>query len=106
MRDARALVFPSLWAECQPLVPLEALRQGVPVIAGRWTAAAEAIEDGETGIVVPDRDGFAAALTRMTPDVAGAMSRHAHAKRDSYGLTPESHAEALLRVYAQVLARD
>ena len=34
------------------------------------------------------------------------MSRRAYAQRDGYSLTPESHAEALLRVYAQVLARD
>lgn len=62
---ARALVFPSLWYECQPLVPLEAIGRGVPVIAGRWTAAAESIESGKTGLIFdePSPECLAEALT-------------------------------------------
>ena len=48
-REARALVFPSLWFECQPLAVLEALSLGVPVIVTDRCAASEAVVDGQNG---------------------------------------------------------
>ncbi|NCC35851.1 MAG: glycosyltransferase, partial [Chloroflexia bacterium] len=52
---ARCLVFPSLWYETFGLVVFEALALGIPVICGIWNAAAEAVEDGVTGLIVSDR---------------------------------------------------
>jgi glycosyltransferase involved in cell wall biosynthesis len=37
LSKAKALVFPSLWYEGQPLVPIEALIRGVPVVCGSWS---------------------------------------------------------------------
>ena len=102
---ARALVMPSLWYECQPLVPLEALRRGVPVITGAWNAAHEAVEHGQTGLIYDATDDLAATLSQMTPDAAGGMSRRAYAQRDSYGLSPAEHATQLLSVYSEILSR-
>ncbi len=48
---ARAVVFPSLWYEGQPLVPIEALLRGVPVVCGRWSAAHEVVEHGVNGVI-------------------------------------------------------
>lgn len=63
---ARALVFPSLWYECQPLVPLEALARGVPVVCGQWSAACESVKDNVTGIIydTPTVESLASALER------------------------------------------
>lgn len=50
LKDAYALVFPSLWYEAQPLTVLEALSMGIPVIVSDTTAAREFVVDGETGL--------------------------------------------------------
>ena len=67
MRHARALVFPSLWYECQPLTVLEALANGVPVIVSDNCAGAEYVADGETGLHVPSQNGdaLATAMARL-----------------------------------------
>lgn len=48
-----ALLFPTLYrTEGMPGVILEAMQSGVPVIASRWPAAHELIEDGHNGLLV------------------------------------------------------
>jgi glycosyltransferase involved in cell wall biosynthesis len=95
LAGARALVFPSLWYEGMPLVPLEAMAMGVPVVAGRWSAAAEFVEDGLTGALYdrPDGDSLAAALQQVCKvtdfDASARMERWA----------PEQHLARLLQVY-------
>ncbi len=56
LADAWALVAPSLWAEPLGLNALEALVRGVPVIASATGGFAETVEDGVTGILVPNGD--------------------------------------------------
>ena len=46
MRAARALIFPSLWYEGQPLTVLEAKAMGTPVVVSDICAGREEIEDG------------------------------------------------------------
>lgn len=67
MRGARALVFPSLWYECQPLTVLEALANGIPVIVSDNCAGAEFVADGESGLHFPSQsvEGLAAAMARI-----------------------------------------
>ena len=60
---ARALVFPSLWQETSGLVVFEALAHGVPVICSAGTGAADWIEDGVDGFLVPAGDAVALAAT-------------------------------------------
>jgi glycosyltransferase involved in cell wall biosynthesis len=48
MRSARALVFPSVWYEGQPLTVYEALALGTPVIVSDACAGREAIVDART----------------------------------------------------------
>lgn len=96
---AKALVFPSLWYEGQPLVPLEALCLGVPVVAGRWSAAAEAIEDGHTGIIYdePNERSLANAMSKVLglPNFDPTPIQ----KENS----PSKHLDRLLKVYSGIL---
>jgi glycosyltransferase involved in cell wall biosynthesis len=58
MADHDLLVLPSLF-EGFALVVLEALAQGLPVIATYNSGASKAVVDGETGFIVPIRDSAA-----------------------------------------------
>ena len=50
-RNARFLVVPSIWFETFGLVVVEAMSQGLPVIASRIGALPEIVEDGVTGFL-------------------------------------------------------
>jgi glycosyltransferase involved in cell wall biosynthesis len=52
LRDARALLVPSLWYEGQPRIIVEALAAGVPVLASRIGGLPEIVEDGTNGWLV------------------------------------------------------
>ena len=55
------VVVPSL-SEGMPLVPMEAMALGKPVVATRVGGTPEVVLDGETGLLVPPGDGAALAL--------------------------------------------
>jgi glycosyltransferase involved in cell wall biosynthesis len=63
-----ALVVPSVWWENSPLVALEALAAGVPVIASAIGGLPEIVEHGRSGLLVPARD--ARALREALEDTA------------------------------------
>ena len=54
LQNARATVFPISWQEPFGLVMIESMACGTPVIATRWGAVPEVIDDGVTGIIVDD----------------------------------------------------
>ena len=54
--DAKCVVVPSLWPENAPMIILESLSQGVPVVASRIGGIPELVEDGVTGILVNPGD--------------------------------------------------
>ena len=106
MRQARALVFPSVWYEGQPLTVYEALACGAPVIVSDACAGREAVEDGETGFWFRsgDADALAAHLVRLKDDaLAARMSRAAHARYWAAPLTRDSHLDRITAVYDLVL---
>lgn len=109
IREARALIFPSLWYEGQPLTVLEAKAMGTPVIVSDACAGREEIEDGVSGLWFRSADpqSLASALTRLGDDQE--VSRMSRAVYDSYWAAPatlEAHTRGLLRIYASMIARD
>lgn len=102
IRDARALVFPSLWYEAQGSAAIEAKALGVPVIVSDACAARDEIERGKAGLLFKSDDAgsLAEALVRLgDEDYAAALSRGAY---QSYWAAPRSlqrHVDGLLRIY-------
>lgn len=66
-----ALVVPSLWPETFCLTLREGWLAGIPVAASAIGAMADAIDDGETGLLLPpgDVEAWAEALARLADDV-------------------------------------
>jgi glycosyltransferase involved in cell wall biosynthesis len=83
MLESRALVFPSMWYEVQPLTVLEALAAGLPVLASRLGGNVDLLRTGgdDEDWLVPagDVEGWTAALERLADgehvDAAGAVAR-------------------------------
>ncbi|HYH46766.1 MAG TPA: glycosyltransferase family 4 protein, partial [Thermoanaerobaculia bacterium] len=73
---AAALVVPSTY-EGMPLVVLEAMAAGVPVVASRVSGIPEVVVDGETGWLVPKEDpaALAGALAEVLADASEARRR-------------------------------
>ncbi len=108
MRAARALVFPSLWYEGQPLTVLEAKGLGVPVVVSDACAGREEVEDGVTGLWFKsaDPDDLARALVELRDDAkVAAMSRAAYAAYWRHPPTIERHIARIGALYEDVLAR-
>lgn len=107
LRAARALVFPSVWYECQPLAVHESLALGTPVIVSDICAGREAVADGETGFwfKCADAQSLAGAITRLKDDgLARRMSRAAYARYWADPLTLDRHLDGVTAVYEKVRA--
>jgi glycosyltransferase involved in cell wall biosynthesis len=50
MKDAHALIYPSLWYEGMPMTLVEGLACGLPIVASRLGAMATMIDDNRTGL--------------------------------------------------------
>lgn len=109
MRQARALVLPSLWYETQGLVVDEAAALGLPAIVSDACAATDAVEHERTGLLFRsgDVDDLSAALRRLHDYPALAQTLGSRARENFWRdpPTPEAHAQELLQVYAGVLSR-
>jgi glycosyltransferase involved in cell wall biosynthesis len=102
IRQAAAVVVPSLWYEGFPLVVLEAFASGRPVIAARIGSLAEIVEDGVTGFLVPPGDPSALAAAVATaagdPDLVRRMGAAARATFERH-YTADRNYERLLEIY-------
>lgn len=108
MRQARALVFPSIWHECQPLTVLEALAHGLPVLTSATSAGAELVADDVTGLHVKTGsvEAMAAAMREMMAgDRAQRMGQAAHAKYWQTPHTLDRHLDAVEPFLRQAVAR-
>jgi glycosyltransferase involved in cell wall biosynthesis len=106
---ARADVFVlSSTSEGLPISILEAMAAELPVVASSVGGVAEAVADGETGLLVPPRDPvrLAAALERLLDDPVLRRRLGANGRervREHFGL--EAFQRAHVDVYRRELAR-
>ncbi len=108
MRAARALVFPSLWFEGQPLTVLEAKAMGTPVIVSDGCAGREEVEDGVTGLWFESAnvDSLTMALIKAKDDAL--IARMSKASYDAFWADPPTlarHVQRIGAVYAEILGR-
>jgi glycosyltransferase involved in cell wall biosynthesis len=102
---ADVLALPS-HSEGSPLVLLEAMAAGVPVVATRVGGVPEMVSDGESALLVEPRDAraLAAALGRVLKDggLARALAAKASARAAEH-FSPEAQARALVEIYSRLV---
>lgn len=105
MATVRFLVFPSEWYEAAPLVLLEALAAGTPVIAASHRNLAD-FADGEVGHGFRSGDAadLAATVTRAMAVDTPAMQRAARSRYEAR-YSPEVNLPLLEAIYESVLER-
>jgi glycosyltransferase involved in cell wall biosynthesis len=99
--QAFALLHPINFAEPFGLAVIEAMACGTPTIAFRRGSMPEIVKDGETGFLVRDVEGAAAAVNRIG-EVSRRMCRNDAERRFS----SERMVNEYLRLYACVLQRQ
>jgi len=105
-RRAMGLVVPSVWYENAPLAVLEALADGLPVIASRIGGLPELVEDGNNGFLFDAQspEALAIAMKRFVtgdgcnPSAMAASSRHRAKERYTWSM----HMAALEALYCRV----
>ncbi len=102
------LVFPSILPEGMPMVLLESMAAGVPIVASRVNGITDVVRDGEDGLLFPPGD--ADALADAIEDMIGDATLQSHLRttafyrqRECYSDT--SMAAAVAKIYRQVLHR-
>jgi glycosyltransferase involved in cell wall biosynthesis len=106
LREARALVLPSICYEGAPRTVVEAFAAGVPVLANRKGALPTIVEDGATGrLVDPDRpsDWPRAAAALLDDGTSRAMGEAAHREWQAR-YSPERGLDDLEAAYRAVTA--
>jgi glycosyltransferase involved in cell wall biosynthesis len=83
-REATAVLVPSVWPEPMGLVGLEAMRNGLPVVAFDAGGVRDWLRDGENGFVVPwmDTDAYATKIDALLAgkELARAMGARGFAR--------------------------
>jgi glycosyltransferase involved in cell wall biosynthesis len=110
LRQIDVLALPSLFGEGLPMVVLEAMAAGVPVIASRVEGVPEAVIDRDDGLLVAPGDAgdLAGAVEELVRGVGGldyvAMSRAAQDRHAQY-FSAEVMAQGVADVYDAVLGK-
>jgi glycosyltransferase involved in cell wall biosynthesis len=107
IRSSRAIVFPSLLHEAQPLIVMEAAALGVPVIASDECAAKDSIVDGISGLLFRSRDpiDLSNKIKLLNSDIvlARKLAKNAFENYWESPSTMEVHVNKLIKCYEKVL---
>lgn len=98
-------VLPSLFGEGLPMVILEAMAAGVPIVATDVEGVPEAIRDGHDGLLVPAHDAsrLAAAIERyISGDADWQSIRQSAFDRQHAHFSEQSMAKGVAEVYRRV----
>lgn len=106
LRTLDLFVLPSLFGEGLPMVVLEAMASGVPIVATQVEGIPEAIRSDVDGVLARpgDANDLARAITRfITGEVSwDALRRSAHARQAAH-FSDRSMASGVAEVYRQIL---
>lgn len=108
LKNARVLVFPSLWYETLGLTALEAQAKGVPVIVSDTCTAREVIKDRKTGLWFKrgdTEDLKEKVKIMMNNDLIEAYGKNAYESYWKNDFSLESHINDLEKVYKDILER-
>jgi glycosyltransferase involved in cell wall biosynthesis len=93
--------FASLVMEGQPLVILEAMAEGLPVISTHWPGIADTVLDGETGLLVtsPTPEEYAERIVQLAehPEDRVRLGVAGRARYEAY-YTQEAFGKRMLEV--------
>jgi glycosyltransferase involved in cell wall biosynthesis len=107
IREARALLLPSLWYEAQPRVILEAYAAGVPVLASDLGALPEAVGPDSGLLVAPgDAGSWADAIERLLDDRESERLGHGAWRRWRDRYSPEHALQNLEDAYRRAVASN
>lgn len=106
MNKAKFVVFPSVWYEGLPIVILEALALGKPVIASNLGGRYELIEHNKSGFLfdLEDVEMFKHYVIKLNTnpflcDSLGRMARQLYEER----FLPKKNLERLLEIYNKAI---
>ena len=99
-QKAKALLVPIQWEEPFGLVMTEAMACGTPVIGFRRGSVSEVVKDGETGFIVDDVNGMAAAMRIV--DGIDRHQCHRHVE-EQFGI--RTMIDAYERVFLDIINR-
>jgi glycosyltransferase involved in cell wall biosynthesis len=108
LRQARCLVFPSIWDEPFPMILVEASALGVPTVASAVGGVPEIVSD-DTGMLVPPGDvgRLASALSAAAADPAGWQAKGERARRRyEEAFTADQAYATLLGAYRRAGVRN
>jgi glycosyltransferase involved in cell wall biosynthesis len=102
MKDATGLLVPSLWYEGMPMVIVEGLATGLPVVASDLGSMPELVKHGENGLLF--RPGDPESLSKAAVDLCSRpelQKQIHHAARAFYlkNCEPETSTRQLLDIY-------
>ena len=106
-RAATVVVVPSLWLENAPLVALEAMACGKPIVASRVGGLPELVEDGCTGWLF-ERGNATDLCAKLQTALANQTLRTQfgrEAQRRALGNSLVEHVGRLVKIYEQQLRR-
>jgi len=106
-RGAAMVLLPSQWHEVSPLVMLEAMAYGKPMVASHVGGVPEVVTDRETGLLVSPMDihGWIEAIARLWDDhdLRESLGRNARAATEGR-FHARHHWERLEEIYKETLA--
>jgi len=107
LASCRMVIFPSEWYESYPMVIVEAMAHGKPVIASDLGSMPSIIRDGENGMLFPagHADRLAKSMDRLWTDDA-LRQKLSQGARDTFDseMSEDSNYKTLMGIYDDAIA--